>query len=297
MILRKVTLLVSLLIAATLSLRSQQPSPTSGDVTVRLSEPIDFATARPLQAVRSVVVSSSNPAIPAGSLAVLQLQNRDGSYTLKLMRIAAGGPPLKTMSEPGVLINGSPASGPHASLANGAMLRFTLTQQDGSPGAPVQQAALAASQPAQVLGGTSTASLGGGTTKDRANFEIEGVKLGMSLPELRAVAKAYPPKVSAQGGETAVTFKTTDLEFSCVFSKGGVLRLMEVYSLRKTVGANALSSLQSAAKNSKMYQKAVDVYGPPDDASASDAATWKGANGSTAAYSLDGDALEVSAKQ
>ena len=128
-----------LLISGSVALQAQNAAPTSGDVTVRLSEPIDFATARPLQAVRSTVINSSNPAIQTGSLAVLQLQNRDGSFTLKLLRIAAKGvPPLKTMSQPGISVSGGPASGQHASLPDGAVVRFTLTQQDGSPGATVQ---------------------------------------------------------------------------------------------------------------------------------------------------------------
>lgn len=295
MTLLKVATHLCLLITGAVALQAQNAAPTSGDVTVRLSEPIDFAAARPLQAVRSIVVNSSNPAIPTGSLAVLQLQNRDGSFTLKLLRISAGGMPLKTMSQPGVSVSGGPASGQHASLPDGAVVRFTLTQQDGTPGTTVLHASTPTPPAASAVAATSPSKAG--TTKDRAHFEIEGVKLGQSVAEVLAAEKAYSPKVSKQQGLTSISFKTADLNFVIGFSNTGAVNRMDIYSITKTKGDNALSDLKKAAVTSPMYKKAVQVFGAPDDTSAGDEATWKNADGSTAGYSLDGDTVEVLAKQ
>ena len=182
--LKKLFSLLSLALACTLPLPAQQPAPTSGDVTVRLAGPIDFATARPLQVVTGSVTSSTNPAIPPGSGAVLQLQNRDpSSFTLKLLRIVVPRqPPFKTMSQAGVAVNGPPASGPHASLAAGALVKFTLTQADGTPGTPIQPTP--APRSTAQSGGASGGSAVSATLKHQ--MEFEGVALGMTLPEVQA---------------------------------------------------------------------------------------------------------------
>ena len=290
MTLKKVALVLCLALGASITLVAQQLAPTSGDVVVKLVDSVDFASARPLQAVRSILLSSTNPPVPVGNLAVLQVQNRDGSYTLKLLRIAATPQAFKTMSQPGVSADGSPASGQSTSLVSGAILRFTLTQQNGSPGAPIAAPVTTTTQPA-ISKPPSVSSAG--TSKDRAHFEIEGVRLGQTLVELLAATKGYSPKQTKQQGTTSVSFKTPDLEFIVLFSKAGILNRMDIYAVAKTKGTNALADLGKAAVTSAMYKKAMQVYGLPDDASAGDEARWKGAGNSSAGYFLDGDTVEV----
>lgn len=296
MTLKKVALLLCFTTSTRLTLIAQQLAPTSGDVVVRLVDPVDFASARPLQSIRSTIVSSTNPAVPVGNLAILQVQNRDGSYTLKLLRIAAQPVAYRTMSQAGISTDGSPASGQQASLSNGTMLRFTLTQQDGSPGPPIQQAAAPVTKPAArttpIMTGTPSSVASNGTSKDRAHFEIEGVMLGQTLNDTLAAEKAYSPKQARQQGFTTVSFKTKDLSFVVMFSKAGILNRMDVLTIAETKGNNSLSDLTKAATTSAMYKKAMQVYGKPNDVSAGDEARWESSNGS-AVYVLDGDSVEV----
>ena len=122
------------------------------------------------------------------------------------------------------------------------------------------------------------------------------MKLGQSVAEVLAVEKPYSPKVSKQQGLISISFTTADLDFVVGFSNTGAVNRIDIYSITKTKGGNALSDLKKAAVNSLMYKKAVQVFGAPEDTSAGDEATWKNANGSTAGYSLDGDTVEVLAK-
>ena len=228
---------------------AQQPNPTSGDVTVRLAEPIDFATARPLQAVRSQVVSSTNPAIPAGSLAVLQVQNRDGSYTLKLLRINAAGQIYKTMSQPGTAVGGPPASGAHASLANGAIVKFTLTQQDGSPGAPAPQVATArmaapVAAPAPKI--------------TKPAFVLEGIGIFMTKQQVEDGAKAHGATGGLHPNDVGyLEIKTADLWFTSVqFDEVGLVKSYTV------VGLNP-KHLKVGNFTGPLYNVAVSAFGQP----------------------------------
>ena len=245
---KKLVILLALPVSCAVSLYAQE-TPTSGIVTVQLSEPIDFATARPLQAVRSTVVSSTNPAIPPGSFAVLQLQNRDGSYALKLLRIKTASAIFKTMSAAGTSVGGSPASGPHASLANGATVKFTLTQEDGSPGAPVQQAAAATSAPSVAAPARKM---------HKPAFVLEGIGIYMTKQQVEDGAKAH----GATGGLHAnsvgyLEIKTADLWFTSVqFDESGLVKSYTVDGLNpKHVRVGNFSG--------PLYDMAVSAFGQP----------------------------------
>ena len=133
-------------------------------------------------------------------------------------------------------------------------------------------------------------------TGDRAHFEIEGVKLGMTLPELTAAIKPTAPKVTHDAGGTSAHFKTRDLEFTVMFGKNGALNRMDIFSLSKVKGPNDLSDLPYAAAHSVMYKRAMEAYGKPDDTSAGDSASWNSPSGTAATYSLQDDTVEIVAK-
>lgn len=268
---KKAATFLTFAIALISFLHAQQPAPTSGDVTVRLAEPIDFATARPLQAVRANVVSSTNPMVPAGSFAVLQLQNRDGSYALKLLRLNTGGQIFKTMSEAGVSVSGGPASGQHASLPNGVILRFTLTQQDGSPGTPSAQPESAATTPTPNQSGPS-----------KPEYVLEGIGLGMTRQQVEEAGKAHGAVTGLRDtGFGYQTIKTSDLSFDSIqFNKSG-----RVWSY--TVKALNPKHLKAGDTSGPLYDMAVGAFGQPTLGSGS--AKWgieKVGNGS-ALYSYD----------
>jgi hypothetical protein len=288
---KKLGALLLIAISSPFSLLAQQAAPTSGDVVVRLAQPVDFATARPIQMVRATVVSSTNPAVSAGGPAILQVVTRDGSYTLKLVRLINGSQPLTTMSQAGVSTDGTPASGKQTSLPVGATLSFTLTQQDGTPGRPVQQAAVAAPKAMSAAAAAQPVGSASGNSADRSHFEIEGVMLGQTLAELLDVAKPFTPKQAAQNGSKTVSFKTKDLEFMVFFSAKGILNRMSIVSKTKATGT-ALSTLQTAMASSPTFKKAQQAYGKPDQISG-DNPIWNGAGGSTATYQLEEDEIEI----
>ena len=131
---------------------------------------------------------------------------------------------------------------------------------------------------------------------DRAHFQIEGVKLGMTLPELTAAIKPVAPKVTHDATGTIARFKTSDLDFTVVFGKSGVLNRMDIFSISKVKGANDLSDLSHAAAHSIMYKRAVEAYGKPDDTSSGDSANWNSPSGTVASYYPQDDTVEIVAK-
>ena len=71
---------------------------------------------------------------------------------------------------------------------------------------------------------------------------------------------------------------------------------MDILSLTKVKGDNDLSDLPHAAAHSRMYKRAVEAYGKPDDISAGDSASWNSPSGTVATYYLQDDTVEIVAK-
>ena len=257
--LKKPASLLFLALVSAFGLNAQQPAPTSGDITVKLAEPLNFATAIPLQNVRSIVTDTTNPAIPPGSLAILQLQNRDGSYVLKLVGVNAGGRIIRPTSQAGVAVGGPPASGPKASLANGAILKFTLTDAAGNAGQPVARAAAPsapiAAPAASVSPAPSTSSSGS------YPFTIEGIGLRMSLAQVRASATAAESvKGLAKQGPTTYNLVTRDLSFQIEVTADGHVRQYNVSDRNP-------NHLKETGSSGPLYEKLVKAFGPQS--------TWK----------------------
>jgi hypothetical protein len=247
----KLTSLLSLALVSAFSLNAQQPAPTSGDITVKLAEPLNFATAIPLQNVRSVVTDTTNPAIPTGSLAVLQLQTLDGSYTLKMMGLNVGGRIVTTTSKAGVSMGGSPASGKNASLANGAVLKFTLTDAAGNPGQPVGRAAAQPTAPAPAAVASKSSV--------QPEFVLEGIGLGMTKAQVLEAGKAHG---SVRGLTPApaggyLQMKTSDLLFKSVqFNDAGLVSSYTVEALNP-------KHLKVGPQAGPLYDMAVASFGQP----------------------------------
>jgi hypothetical protein len=255
--LKKLASLLFLALSCGIGINAQQPAPMLGDITVKLIEPLNFATAIPLQNVRSVVTDTSNPAIPPGSLAVLQLQTLDGSYTLKMMGLNVGGRIVRTTSKAGVSMNGSPASGKQASLATGAILKFTLTDAAGNPGQPVARATPApVVAPPASTPPASTASASGSYP-----FTIEGIGLRMPLAQLRAATStAGSVKGLVKQGPTTYNLTTRDLSFQIEFTVDGHVRQYNVSDRNP-------NHLKETGFSGPLYEKLVKAFGPQS--------TWK----------------------
>ncbi len=135
---------------------TQTAAPSTGDITVRLSQGLDSATARPNQLAAGSVIKSTNPAVAVGVPAgVLLVSEQSGEFSVHLVRLSTGGQFLRTASSSGVLAGVSKlggflhdanapktaSSGPRVYLPANTDIRFTLSDAPPQPAAPpVRQA-------------------------------------------------------------------------------------------------------------------------------------------------------------
>lgn len=133
-----------------------------------------------------------------------------------------------------------------------------------------------------VLAGHPTVA-SAAASPDRDHFEIEGVKLGMTLPQLLAATKQYgAPKITRHDDGNTFSVKTADLRFDVSFSKAGALNRMDIYS---RVPANGSST---------MLKRATEAWGKPTEDG--DALSWTSRSGTVASYYDQGDTVEIVAK-
>jgi len=141
------------------SATSQTVAPVDGEVTVRFTQGLDSASERPGQASQAVVVRSTNPAVPRGAVATVQLQQDPGGMlTIHLVQlgnsaVASSAVALTGFSkalsfarQPGAPPNS--VSGARVFVPQNTEVRFTLAVPAKAPApvtvAPASPRALAA---------------------------------------------------------------------------------------------------------------------------------------------------------
>lgn len=90
-----------------LGLDAQAQAPSSGEVIVRLIQPIDSATMHPGQSAPATISSSTNPAIAKNASAAVELVSdpASGGFAVRLTGIGVNGQMVRTSSSQGTLPN------------------------------------------------------------------------------------------------------------------------------------------------------------------------------------------------